>query len=107
MCTSRGIDDPNVLITDGENIGIGFYEHNREETDERTGIVYPEEILWNDLSKMLNTCCSGWPEVTHWMPIPEPPKKPEEIQYTGLIARKWINQDEAVKMFCLPFPGEE
>ena len=64
----------DVLITDGENISIGWHQHDFEEIDPVTGNYFPEEILWHQLGGLKTDHC-GWPEVTHWMPLPEPPKR--------------------------------
>lgn len=71
----RNLDDaPNVIITDGKEISLGWYEHNLEETDEK-GVYFPEEQLWHDNSNILNTDYAGWPKVTHWMPLPKTPEQ--------------------------------
>lgn len=60
---------PSVLITDGNEISIGWYEYNSEETSDE-GIYFPEEQLWHDEANRLKTDHTGWPEVTHWSPLP-------------------------------------
>ena len=78
--TPTTLDDaPTVLITDGKNISTGWYEHEPEL--EEDGRFFPEEKLWhdhgywNDLGLgCLKKDMSNWPIVTHWMPLPEPPK---------------------------------
>jgi Protein of unknown function (DUF551) len=68
-------EDPEVLITDGENVSIGWHEHNFEEINFENGLYFPEEILWHDSAHALTTDCNGWPEVTHWAPLPLTPSK--------------------------------
>ena len=54
--------DFTYLISDGENIGIGWYE-----CDESLNELWHEDgsSLWPD------TC--GWPQVTHWAEMPALP----------------------------------
>lgn len=67
-------NSPNVLITDGKIVSIGWYEAYAEEIDENDKL-WPEEMLWHDLGKSLHVNYNGWPDVIYWMPLPEPPKE--------------------------------
>lgn len=84
----------SVLITDGKNISIGWHEYNPEEINEK-GRFFPEEYLWHDDANNLPADTWGWPEVTHWMPLPEVPIKDDEknLSNTGYFPPPWeINE---------------
>ena len=61
-CSERMPDEPgiHVLVTDGIHIMESWYE------------VIDEEMLWVDNYTMYVNVNFG--KVTHWMPLPEPPK---------------------------------
>lgn len=60
----------NVLITDGENISIGYheYEYFAEDPNELTQYSSP---VWHDDANLLTSSSGGWGEVTHWKPLPK------------------------------------
>ena len=64
---------PDVLISDGINVGIGYFHKEiiNEEPDEN-GLLYSDEV-WYQEGHLLNENYSGWPQVTHWKPLPLPP----------------------------------
>ncbi len=55
-----------VLITDGKNIGIGYYEFEYFADDPTAELQY-ESDSWNDDTHIID-------DVTHWMPLPKPPE---------------------------------
>ena len=73
-----GVYSKDYLITDGENIGIGYFEFeyfsedHPEDDPEITGITYSSEC-WHDWTSLLNSGIDGWPMVTHWAKLPELP----------------------------------
>lgn len=64
----------HVMISDGSNIGIGYYEYEYDPEDPDDDLLYSSP-RWHDQSNMLKTCYSGFAEVTHWALMPSPPKK--------------------------------
>lgn len=50
-------EDEHILIYDGENISIGFFD----------GLHFRDYMNQDDMSVYSNL------NVTHWMPLPEPP----------------------------------
>jgi hypothetical protein len=74
----NGGESEDVLIFDGENIGIGYYEseyHIEDDPDAYEGqaTTYSSDC-WHSTNHLNRDVC-GWPEVTHWMPLPKPPKQ--------------------------------
>jgi len=53
-----------VLSTDGNLVSITSYEYNE----------HIQEYYWNYLSSGCGCCDKDMPNVTHWMPLPEPPQ---------------------------------
>lgn len=64
-------DSPSVLITDGEFVGIGWYEAEYFADDPNDPVQYSSDV-WNTENSIMQH--KGWPQVTHWMKLPEPPK---------------------------------
>ncbi len=62
-----------VLVSDGKNIGLGYHSYEYFSDDPHEEIQYSSDY-WVDLASHLNTCISGFAEVTHWMELPEPPE---------------------------------
>jgi len=76
---SNGEQSDDVLITNGESISVGYYESEYHidrdpEAYEGQKMIFSSET-WHAHGHYLNTCISGFPEVTHWMPLPDLPKK--------------------------------
>lgn len=67
----------SVLITDGENVSVGYFEPEYFAPDDENPIQYSSEV-WNDDANYLKTNISGFAEVTHWMELPLPPKEKDE-----------------------------
>ena len=67
-------DSPSVLITDGEFIGIGWYEAEYFADDLSDPLQYSSAVWNTDNSIMQHKGIDGWPQVTHWMNLPELPK---------------------------------
>jgi hypothetical protein len=65
-----GMFSETVLLSDGKNIGIGYYEPVYLSDNDDTF----DDIDWIDPVGDLTTCCAGWPKVTHWAHLPEIPK---------------------------------
>lgn len=57
-------DGTRILITDGEDVGSAFW-----------GKIRPNEETWTDDGE---DSAWGGPYPTHWMPLPEMPKYPQE-----------------------------
>ncbi|MDC7243682.1 MAG: DUF551 domain-containing protein [Sphaerochaetaceae bacterium] len=52
-------EEKDILVTDGENISIGSY------------VAYKDAFYPSHHDKSNNS----WWNITHWMPLPEPPAK--------------------------------
>lgn len=52
-----------VLISDGKEITIGFFRQK----DSR-------ELIWDKIDRGQYQICFFLKKITHWMPLPEPPK---------------------------------
>lgn len=65
------------LISDGKEIGIGWYE--AEYFGEEGDIHMYSSDVWHQDGECLPPDCCGWPDVTHWMELPELPK-PKELK---------------------------
>lgn len=62
----------DVLVTDGENICVGYYEteyHIDNDPDAYEGQkeIYSSPTWWPDRDYVQ--------KITHWIPLPEPPKE--------------------------------
>lgn len=66
-------DSQDVLITDGKNISIGWFEHTLQETLEVVRF-FPGKRLWCCDACYLESYILGWSNVTHWMTLPLPPQ---------------------------------
>ena len=71
--------DPNfewasetVLITDEENVSVGFFEPEYFAKNDEDPLTYSSSV-WHDYGDYLRKNISGYAEVTHWMPLPKPP----------------------------------
>lgn len=53
----------SILVTDGQTVLAGVYCKG------------PDEFCINAGPFGFRSCCIGIGEFTHWMPLPEPPKK--------------------------------
>jgi hypothetical protein len=62
----------DVLITDGLSITTGYHEYEYETDEENENYEFSSAVWWQN-GDVLNTCYSGWPKVTHWMPLPSLP----------------------------------
>lgn len=65
------------LITDGENIGIGWYEEEYISDNPEEDLQY-SSAMWHQDGAFLWTEVSGAPRVSHWAPLPALPKKKED-----------------------------
>ena len=62
----------SYLITDGKEISIGYHECEYKATDPNEPCQYCE-ARWHDDAGFIMTDYAGYPNVTHWMPLPEIP----------------------------------
>lgn len=62
----------NVLITDGEYIGFGYYEYPYYAEDPEEEIQISSD-KWHDIGDNLPSNYLGNSKVTHWMKLPELP----------------------------------
>ena len=67
----------SFLITDGKEIGIGYYEEEYFAEDPKEALQYSSPV-WHDDGSALLTNISGWVEPTHWMELPSLPKEKDE-----------------------------
>lgn len=65
-------ESDDYLITDGENISIGWHEAEYN-PDYPLGDLQYSSPVWHDHCNLLNCDCCGWPKVTHWAAMPELP----------------------------------
>lgn len=67
----------SVLISDGEKVGIGWYEAEYNIKDDPNAFEGQTEIFSSATWHLDGGClvCDhcGFPEVTHWMPLPGAP----------------------------------
>jgi len=63
-----------VLISDGKNISIGYYEFEYFAKDDEDPCLYSSDC-WHDDGIAITKCNGGYGEVTHWMPLPLLPNK--------------------------------
>ncbi len=68
----RAGDEHLYLITDGKEISVGWHEDEYFAEDPKAALQY-SSACWHDDAHLLVTGLNGWPNVTHWMPLPEPP----------------------------------
>lgn len=99
-CIDNSDESIEVLISDGENIGMGYHEYEYFGDDPDDPISYSSAV-WHDDTSNLNTCVSGFAEVTHWMPLPPSPNvdhiedKLEMIESISSIPSKYIDDEIA------------
>jgi len=62
----------SFLITDGEHIGIGYYEEEYFAEDP-TELLQYSSAVWHDDGSALKTSLGGWVKPTHWMELPDLP----------------------------------
>ncbi len=67
-------DSPSVLITDGDYIGIGWYEAEYFSDNPKDDLKNSSAVWHSDNSILEGKSVSGWPVITHWMPLPELPE---------------------------------
>ena len=76
-CTDRLPDevgeDYTYMISDGESIGIGWYEPEYESDDDSSEMIYSSDV-WHEEGGYLSKDMYGWPEVIYWMPLPKLPE---------------------------------
>jgi len=66
--------ETDYLISDGINVGFGYFVPEYDAEDPRDPHQYTSEY-WHQEGLVLKTNTSGFPEVTHYMELPKPPKK--------------------------------
>ncbi len=67
----------SFLITDGKEIGIGYYEEEYFAEDPSEDLQYSSAV-WHDDGSALWTNLGGWVEPSHWAPLPDLPKEKNE-----------------------------
>ena len=68
-------EDYTYLISDGNEIGMGYLEYDSRNP-------FDNELYWHDETHALKTCTSGWPQVTYWMLLPKPPEQSQSLSDT-------------------------
>lgn len=59
-----------VLLTDGTSISTGYLEFEEDDEDGNCWVA--------DAIDLINPCCAGWAQPTHWMPLPGLPNEGKE-----------------------------
>ena len=64
--------EKDCLISNGVHVGVGYYEAEYFAEDPEDPLQYSSDC-WHQEGSNLKTCNSGFADVTHWMPLPNPP----------------------------------
>lgn len=65
--------DETVLVSDGESVCIGFYGTCTEYNSEKFKRGFGDYTGFCGINFGYDGEAGPYPEVTHWMPLPEPP----------------------------------
>ena len=63
----------DVLISDGTNISIGYFQPEYI-TETNTEWDHSTDECWHEEGNILFCDYSGHPQITHWKDLPKPPK---------------------------------
>lgn len=63
-----------VLISDGKQVSIGYYEFEYFAEDPNESLQYSSDV-WHDDANLLSADHSGWADVTHWAFLPSLPEE--------------------------------